>query len=161
MLSVRGWPLSGSTKCALMPLTSRPTIVLGLARWMSWSIVVASRSLVSSISLSREDSWSWPTGTPQSTVWGEAINRRGQRSGSGHDRARVEAEGQLEAVRAHQRLVGEHVVRRAVGHDRPAAEHHRAGAQLEGVGQVVGDHQDGDVQRAEDVGELAARGRVE
>src|SRR3954463_14620765 len=109
MLSVRGWPVTGSTKCALMPLTSRPTIVLGLARWMSWSIVVARRSLVSSISLSREDSWSWPTDTPRSRVWVEAINRAPVRSGSGHDGPRVEAERQLEAVRRHQGLVGQDV----------------------------------------------------
>ena len=32
MLSVRGWPVAGSTKCALMLLTSRLTIVLGWAR---------------------------------------------------------------------------------------------------------------------------------
>ena len=70
-------------------------------------------------------------------------------------------ERQLEPVRAHQLVVGEHVAGRAVGDHDPVAEHDRARAQLERVGQVVGDHQHRHVERAQDVGELAARGGVE
>ena len=49
----------------------------------------------------------------------------------------------------------------AVGHHVAVAEHDRPGAQLQRVGQVVGDHQHGHVQRPHDVGELPARRRVE
>ena len=43
----------------------------------------------------------------------------------------------------------------------PSESTTRPRAQLEGVGQVVGDHQHRHVERAQDVGELAARGGVE
>ena len=69
--------------------------------------------------------------------------------------------GQLQPVRRHQRLVAQDVGRRAVGGDDAVGEDHRPRAQLEGVRQVVGDEQHRDVQRPQDVGELAARGRVE
>ena len=44
-----------------------------------------------------------------------------------------------------------------VGDDHAVGQHHRPRAQLQGVGQVVGDHQHGDVQRAQDVGQLPPR----
>ena len=50
---------------------------------------------------------------------------------------------------------------RPVGHDPPVVHHERPRAELEGVRQVVGDHQHRDVERAHDVGELAAARRVE
>ena len=40
-------------------------------------------------------------------------------------------------------------------------QHDRALAELDGVRQVVGHHQHGDLERAQDAGELASRGRVE
>ena len=58
-------------------------------------------------------------------------------------------------------VVGQHVERGPVGHHHSPAQHHAARAQLEGVGQVVGDHQHRHVEAAQDVGELAPRGGVE
>ena len=57
--------------------------------------------------------------------------------------------------------VAEHLAGRPVGHDRALGQHDRTLAQLDGVRQVVGDHEHGDVERAQDVGELAPRRRVE
>ena len=54
-----------------------------------------------------------------------------------------EAERQLEAVPAQQVGVGEQLAGGAVGDDPAVVEDHAARAQLQGVGQVVGDHQHG------------------
>ncbi len=62
---------------------------------------------------------------------------------------------------AHQRVVGQQLRRLPVGRDHALAEDEGARAQLQGVRQVVRDHQDGDVQRAQDVGQFAAGGGVE
>ncbi|KMR64672.1 hypothetical protein EY01_15400, partial [Staphylococcus aureus] len=67
----------------------------------------------------------------------------------------------LQPVGGHEVAVGEDVGRRAVGDDRAVVHHQRPRAQLEGVRQVVGDHQDGQVERADDVGQLPPAGRVE
>jgi hypothetical protein len=48
-----------------------------------------------------------------------------------------------------------------VGGDHSAGEDQRARAQLRRVRQVVGDHQDGHVQAEQDLGQLAASGRVQ
>ena len=45
--------------------------------------------------------------------------------------------------------------------DHAVGEHHRARAQLQGVGQVVGDHQHGHVEAGQDLGQLAPGGGVE
>ncbi len=62
---------------------------------------------------------------------------------------------------AHQLLVGEQFAGRAVRRDHALAEDQGARAQLQGVGQVVRDHQDRHVQRAQDVCQFAAGGGVE
>src|SRR3954470_17633661 len=137
-----------------MVVTSRLTIVLGLDRWISWSIVVASRSRAASISRSSEEvslvllTWSLPAlVVARSGRWYGVWRRLSTRDATRCGGARVEPEGQLEAVGTHQRVVGEHVVRRAVGHDGPLVQHHRPRAELQGIGKVVGDHQHGDVER--------------
>src|SRR3954469_14241037 len=124
-----------------MVVTSRLTIVLGLDRWISWSIVVASRSRVSSISRSSDEvslvllTWSLPAlVVARSGRWYGVWRRLSTRDATGCGGARVEPEGRLEAGRPHQRVVGENVVRRAVGHDGALVQLHRPLAQLQGVG---------------------------
>src|SRR4051812_18463342 len=136
-----------------MVVTSRLTIVLGLDRWISWSIVVASRSRVSSISRSSEEvslvllTWSLPAlVVARSGRWYGVWRRLSTRDATGRRGARVGAEGQLEAVRPHQRVVGERVVRGAVGRAGAPGQPHRPRAELQGVGQGVGHHQHGDVE---------------
>src|SRR3954470_23899012 len=68
MLSVRGLPCA-STKCALMPAISRRTMVLGLARYASWSIVAARRCRVASMSLSIDSGARCPLVSTLATVF--------------------------------------------------------------------------------------------
>ena len=64
-------------------------------------------------------------------------------------------------MRSHQVTIGEDLAGRTVSDDEPLREDDGAGAQLQGVRQVVGNHQHGDIEAADDVGKLAATGRVE
>src|SRR4051794_16504191 len=65
---------------------------------------------------------------------------------AGGEEVGVEAEGELEAVGLHEGVVGEHVDGAVVGDEDAVGEDDRARAELEGVGQVVGHQQHGDVE---------------
>ena len=69
--------------------------------------------------------------------------------------------GSSSRLRAHQIGVSQDLARRAVGDDATLVHHEGSRAQLERVGQVVGDHQRRDAETPHDVGELTARHRIE
>src|SRR6478752_1796285 len=72
-----------------------------------------------------------------------------------------EPHGQLQAVSSHEGGVAEHLTGGTVGDDRTLRQHHRPLAQLDRVGEVVGHHQHGDVERPQDARQLTSRRGVE
>src|SRR4051794_4020378 len=73
------------------------------------------------------------------------------------DRQRVEAVREFQAVRLHEVRVGQQVAGSAVGHCSALVHQQAAFAELKGIGKVVRDHEQGDVQGRQNVGQLAPR----
>ena len=125
--------------------------------WPKWSVPATAccwhrRSMGYSPATSRASRW-WAT--PRAVPAAETISP----VGDGHPR--VESEWQFQPVGPHQVCVCEDIGCRPVGDDPAIVDHQAARAQLEGIWQVVRDHEHGDVEAGEDRSELAPACRVE